>query len=101
MFLEECQRLSCLSQDLRPQTSGGSSSSSLQIPRELTLGLTAKKKHEITTLLAVVKEMLNLTGSKHILDIGSGKVCEVYFYQLCTIDSHTSVMFSNPNRELK
>lgn len=88
VFLQECQRLSCLSPDFGPQSSGGSrrgssdsdvsgsssgSSSSLQIPQELTYGLTVKKKHEITTLLSVVKEMLDLTGSKHILDIGSGK----------------------------
>ncbi|KAK8404277.1 hypothetical protein O3P69_007534 [Scylla paramamosain] len=90
VFLQECQRLSCLSPDLGPQTSGGSrrgssssnvsgssssssSSSNLQIPQELTYGLTVKKKHEITTLLSIVKEMLDLTGSKHILDIGSGK----------------------------
>ena len=83
MFLEECQRLSCLSPDFGPQTSGGirrcssssdGSSSSLQIPQELTYGLTVKKKHEITTLLSVIKEMLDLTGSKHVLDIGCGKV---------------------------
>lgn len=94
-FLKECDRLSYLSQDLGPQTSCRSNNStttcssnsnisshsktnSLQIPQELTLGLTVKKKHEITTLLGVVKKILDLTGSRHILDIGSGKVGPVF-----------------------
>ncbi|KAG0725077.1 Protein RRNAD1 [Chionoecetes opilio] len=75
VFLGKCQRLSRLSQDFTRDslTSEGSSSSHPQIPLELTLGLSAKKKHEITTLLSVVKKMLDDTGSKHVLDIGSGK----------------------------
>lgn len=108
-FLKECDRLSYLSQDLGPQasyrsttssTSYNSKTSSLQIPQELTLGLTAKKKHEITTLLGVVKKILDLTGSRHILDVGSGKgyidscIHRILHAQVCGVEGSKQLMRS-------
>lgn len=72
-FLEECRRLTLhqLVSDCHIQPAVDTTQN-VNLPQELTRGMTVKKRHEVISLLGIVKRLSDITESFHVLDIGSG-----------------------------
>nr|XP_045621595.1 uncharacterized protein LOC123772453 [Procambarus clarkii] len=73
-FLESCERLSLqhLAVHHHRQSMAILGSQNVQLPQKFTHGMSVKKKHEVTSLLSLMKRLSEITQSVHVLDIGSG-----------------------------
>nr|XP_053646653.1 uncharacterized protein LOC128698471 isoform X1 [Cherax quadricarinatus] len=75
-FLERCKRLSLQQLVLHqygPSTAPLTHTShTLQLPQEFSRGMSLKKRHEVSALLSLMKNLSESTQSSHVLDVGSG-----------------------------
>ncbi|KAK8723913.1 hypothetical protein OTU49_011601, partial [Cherax quadricarinatus] len=75
-FLERCKRLSLQQLVLHqygPSTAALTHTShTLQLPQEFSRGMSLKKRHEVSALLSLMKNLSESTQSSHVLDVGSG-----------------------------
>lgn len=71
LFLEKCQKFS-LQNLARASCENDPVADTRKVPQTFTKGLSEKKTHEVLCLLKLTERIANVTGSKYVLDIGSG-----------------------------
>ncbi|XP_042219144.1 uncharacterized protein LOC121864197 isoform X1 [Homarus americanus] len=72
LFLKKCKRLSLHHLVVNPHDGQPDTHQKMHLPQEITKGMSTKKKHEVASLLYLVKRLSDTTQSRHVLDVGSG-----------------------------
>ncbi|XP_042865756.1 uncharacterized protein LOC122249169 isoform X2 [Penaeus japonicus] len=71
LLLEKCRKFS-LQNLARTSPENDPEADTRKVPQSFTKGLSEKKRHEVLYLLKLTKRIADVTGSRYVLDIGSG-----------------------------